>query len=125
MNLMHVFRISVKQVFFKKNIEMKNIFRAFFLVVITLSSCLKEDYDFNEISLENYNPAVAAPIVNTRLTLHDLIGETLEGDSSILSIDEDSLLWVTTSSRLFQMGVSDLFEIPDENISQSFINDTF
>ena len=65
---------------------MKNIFTAYFLVLISLSSCLKEDYDFNEISLENYNPAVAAPIVNTRLTLHDLLGETLKGDSSILSI---------------------------------------
>ena len=124
MTLMYAFRILVEH-FLKKIIEMKNIFIAFFLVVITLSSCLKEDYDFNEISLENYNPAVAAPIVNTRLTLHDLIGEKLEGDSSLLSIDEDSLLWVTTSSRLFQMGVSDLFEIPDENISQSFIMDPF
>lgn len=104
---------------------MKRIQFAVIAVSLLLTSCFKDDYNFDNISLENYNPAVAAPIVNTRLTLHDLVESTLNSDSSIISIDEDSLLWVTYSSRLFQMGMSDLFSISDQNINESFTMDEF
>lgn len=99
---------------------MKRVLFAVFAVTLLLTSCFKDDYNFDNLDLENYNPAVAAPIVNTRLTLHDLIEETISSDSSIISIDEDSLLWVTYSSKLFQMGMSDLFSIDDQVISESF-----
>ncbi len=104
---------------------MKRILFAVTAVTLLLTSCFKDDYNFDNLDLENYNPAVAAPIVNTRLTLHDLVEETINSDSSIISIDEDSLLWVTYSSRLFQMGMSDLFSISDQNINESFTMDEF
>ncbi len=104
---------------------MKNLIVLFSVISIIVSSCMKDDYDFKNISLDNYNPAIAAPLVNTRLTLHDLIEDQLNSDTSIISIDEDSLLWVTYSSKLFQMGVSDLFEISNQNISESFVMDEF
>tara|TARA_B110000211_G_C14091373_1_gene559339 strand:+ start:315 stop:2417 length:2103 start_codon:yes stop_codon:yes gene_type:complete len=104
---------------------MKKFTIALSSLVLIVSSCLKDDYKWDNISLENYNPAVAAPIVNTRLTLHDLVKDYLESDSSILSIDADSLLWVTYSSNLFRMGLSDMFSISDQNINQSFTMDPF
>ncbi len=104
---------------------MNRILIALLVVSISMLSCMKDDYDFSNVNLEEYNPAVAAPIVNTRLTLHDLIEDELSKDSSIISIDEDSLLWVTYSSRLFQMGISDLFSISDQNINQAFKMDEF
>lgn len=90
-----------------------------------MSSCMKEDYTWDNINIDNYNPAVAAPIVNTKLTLHDLVEDEINSDSSIISMDADSLLWVTYSSDLFRMGLSDLFTIPDQNINQSFTMETF
>ena len=57
--------------------------------------------------------------------LVDLVDDVLASDSSVLSIDEDSLLWVTYSSNLFRMGLSDLFSIDDQNINQSFTMDAF
>lgn len=104
---------------------MKKLLLAISAISVAVSSCTKDDYNFQNVSLDNYNPAVAAPIVDTRLTLHDLIEDELDSDSSIISIDEDSLLWVTYSSKLFQMGISDLFSISDQNINQSFTMDEF
>lgn len=104
---------------------MKKFTIALASISIIVASCMKEDYDWDNVSLKNYNPAVAAPIVNTRLTLHDLVEDYLDSDSSILSIDEDSLLWVTYSSSLFKMGLSDMFSISDQNINQSFTMDAF
>jgi len=90
------------------------------VLVLVVSSCMKDDYKWDNISLENYNPAVAAPIVKTRLTLHDLVKNYLESDSSVLSVDPDSLLWVTYSSNLFRMGLVDMFSISDQKITESF-----
>ena len=90
------------------------------VVVLAVSSCMKDDYKWDNVNLENYNPSVAAPIVKTRLTLHDLVKNYLESDSSVLSVDPDSLLWVTYSSNLFRMGLKDMFSISDQNITESF-----
>lgn len=104
---------------------MKNIYLAISCVMVVLTSCFKDDYDFNNVNLDDYNPSVAAPLVNTRLTLHDLIETTISSDSSIISIDEDSLLWVTYSANLFQLGIDELFTISDQNISESFTMEAF
>ena len=89
-------------------------------LVVVLFSCMKDDYNWDNVNLENYNPSVAAPIVKTRLTLHDLVKDYLDTDTSILSIDSDSLLWITYSSSLFRMGLVDMFSISDQNITESF-----
>lgn len=104
---------------------MKKLALSIASISLVMSSCMKEDYTWDNINIDNYNPAVAAPIVNTKLTLHDLVEDVLDGDSSVISIDSDSLLWVTYSSNLFRMGLSDLFSIGDQNISQSFTMETF
>lgn len=104
----------------KRTTRMKKLAIILLAVVAIVTSCMKEDYNWENINLENYNPAVAAPIVNTRLTLHDLIKDVLDDDSSVISMDEDSLLWITYSSDLFKMTLSDMFSIDDQNISQSF-----
>jgi hypothetical protein len=104
---------------------MKKLTIALSSLVLIVSSCMKEDYKWDNVSLKNYNPAVAAPIVNTRLTLHDLVKGYLDSDSSIISIDADSLLWITYSSDLFRMGLTDMFSISDQNINQSFTIDPF
>ena len=90
------------------------------VLILTIHSCMKDDYKWDNISLENYNPAVAAPIVKTRITLHDLVKNYLESDSSVLSVDPDSLLWVTYSSNLFKMELVDMFSISDQKITESF-----
>jgi len=104
---------------------MKKITIALVLVCVIVASCMKEDYTWDNVSLNNYNPTIAAPIVNTRLTLHDLVDDILANDSSVLSIDEDSLLWITYSSNLFKMGLSDMFSIENQNVNQSFTMDAF
>lgn len=104
---------------------MKKIALTLASVSLIISSCMKEDYTWDEINIDNYNPAVAAPIVNTTLTLHDLVEDVINSDSSVISIDADSLLWVTYSSDLFRMGLNDLISIPDQNITQAFTMETF
>jgi hypothetical protein len=85
--------------------------------LILLSSCFKDKYDFQNLDTKDFNPSVAAPLVNTDLVLGDLISSV---DTSLIAPDQDNLLHLTYSSNLFSYKVADLITIPSQSISQSF-----
>ena len=94
-------------------------------IFVILSACTREKYDFDELTLENYNPSIMAPIVNTEFKLHDLISSTLENEDGPISIDEDSLLWVRYNASLLRMKVGDFFTLPEQSVSESFSLEPF
>lgn len=86
-------------------------------LVIALSSCFKEEYNFQDISLQDYNPTLAAPIVNTTLVLEDVLQNV---DSGLISTDSSNLLQITYSDSLLSYSVLELVNIPDQTVSQEF-----
>ncbi|MFM7023112.1 MAG: hypothetical protein ACKOXB_09055 [Flavobacteriales bacterium] len=87
------------------------------LPAILLTSCFKDDYDFKNLDTKNFNPGVAAPLVNTDLVLGDLLKNI---DTGLIAPDQNNLLHLTYSSNLFSYKVADLIDIPSQSISQSF-----
>lgn len=104
---------------------MKKIFFAAFTVALTLVGCFKDDYDFNNVAVDNFNPEFATPLVNAKLSLFDLVQSTLENDSSVLTMNDDSLLFITYSSKLFQLGLNDFFSVENQSISERIQMDAF
>ena len=92
------------------------------LVVFSFSSCLKDKYDLQNLDTTNYNPTVAAPLVNTNLILGDMIEKV---DTTYIKPDNNNLLHLTYSSTLFSYSVADLVSVPAQNISQSFSLNNF
>ncbi len=87
------------------------------LPAIFLSSCFKDKYDFKNLDTKDFNPSVAAPLVNTNLILGDLIKSV---DTGLIKADQKHLLHLTYSTNLFSYKVADLIKIPSQSISQSF-----
>ncbi len=86
-------------------------------ILFSLSSCLKDKYDLQNLDTSGYHPGVAAPLINTNLVLGELIKKV---DTTYISADNNNLLHLTYASALFSYNVGDLITIPAQNISQSF-----
>lgn len=97
----------------------------YLFLVLLIFSCTREKYNFEDISFDDYNPSVFAPIVSTEFKLHDLISSTLENEDSPVSIDEDSLLWIRYSDNLLRMQLNDFFTLPEQSVSESFSLEPF
>ena len=86
-------------------------------ILFSMSSCLKDKYDLQNLDTSGYHPGVAAPLINTNLVLGELIKKV---DTTYISPDNNNLLHLTYASTLFSYNVADLITIPAQNISQSF-----
>ncbi|MFZ9847976.1 MAG: hypothetical protein ACO3EE_07480 [Flavobacteriales bacterium] len=91
-------------------------------ILFSLSSCLKDKYDLQNLDSSGYHPGVAAPLINTNLVLGELIKKV---DTTYISADNNNLLRLTYASNLFSYNVADLISIPTQNISQSFSLNNF
>lgn len=90
--------------------------------LVTLSSCLKDEYNFEEIKADNYNPTIAAPLLAASVNL----GQVMENiDTTQIRADENNLLRITYSDTLLSYNVAELVEIPTQSISESFTLDAF
>jgi hypothetical protein len=86
-------------------------------ILFSMSSCLKDKYDLQNLDTSGYHPGLAAPLINTNLVLGELIKKV---DTTYISSDNNNLLHLTYASTLFSYNVADLITIPAQNISQSF-----
>ncbi len=94
-------------------------FLLFFFVGITLQSCIKkEDFDFNNITLSNWSPNGAAPLIHSRLTLKDILKS-----NQMFQEDANHFLTLVYRSTVFSKRADELISVPDQNfnIDTSFI----
>jgi len=86
----------------------------FILNILLLNSCLKEgDFELDKLAKNQYDPSIAAPLVNSKLTLKDILKDT----SGIIQVNIDnSLKLVYTSNNLVSLMAKDIFKIPNQSI---------
>ena len=88
-----------------------------FATLITLTSCFKDEYNFNDVSMDNYNPSFAAPLLEATVNL----GQVMENvDTTQIKADANNLLKITYSDTLMSYNVAELISIPTQSISESF-----
>jgi hypothetical protein len=106
------------QFFFKpqwfKN-KLKYIFILCISIVFSISSCVKEgDFEFDKLAENQFDPTIAAPFVNSRLMLKDILKDT----SGIIQTDilDNSLKIVYNLDNMVSIMAKDLFVIPNQSI---------
>lgn len=88
-----------------------------FAGLLTLASCFKDEYNFNDINTDAYSPSFALPLIDATVNL----GEIMENvDTTQIKADENNLLRITYSDTLMSYDVAELVEIPTQNITEAF-----
>lgn len=83
---------------------------------LILSSCLKDDYNLKDTSLQ-YSPEIATPLLKTSVVASDFLSTV---DSNLLSENGDKLLEFVYTDLLHSLSISEIIEIPNENINFTF-----
>lgn len=83
-----------------------------------LAGCFPED-DLNELEIKAPSPSIALPLLNTNLTVSDII--TIDEEDGLLTENEDHTYSVLYRSQVASEPASAILpEIPDQNSSQDF-----
>lgn len=82
-----------------------------FLILISLTSCIEKELDFENIKTQKWNSVWALPLINSNLTLDDLLNDT----TGIIHENEDGLITlVYESEELISYIAEEIVEIPDQ-----------
>lgn len=106
------------QIFFKPRWFKNKLLYILFLcisIVFIISSCVKEgDFEFDKLADNQFDPTIAAPFVNSRLMLKDILKDT----SGIIQTDilDNSLKIVYNLDNMVSIMAKDLFVIPNQSI---------
>lgn len=93
------------------------IISVFFLT----TSCVKDEYKFENIKPTEWNPNLASPLLSTELTLWNLMSDL---DSNLISVDDNNFITLRYQQVLFSEIASNVLIIPDQvfNFNTSFNN---
>lgn len=117
--------------FMKKHIYINTLYEiisfkllvSIIVLLIIVQSCVKDgDFDFKKMAQNQLSPTIAAPFVNSKLSLKDIIKDT----SGIIHVNFDqSLKLVYSTNNLYSIMAKDLFVIPDQSIKTDTANFNF
>lgn len=90
---------------------MKKILSVAVVATLAIAGCVKQkDVDFKNLSIDNWQPDWALPILNSNLTLKNVVKT-----GTVVSENEEGLYSLHYSSDLFSAKASDYIIIPNQN----------
>ncbi|HRG57930.1 MAG TPA: hypothetical protein PK323_03180 [Bacteroidia bacterium] len=100
--------------------KLRNIFiyTITFLLVGVFSACLKGNFKFKKIADSFWEPDVAVPLVNSSMTLSNIL--KLSAANNNFSIASDNFVTLVYRGNLFSLRADEAFKIPDQPINTSF-----
>lgn len=100
---------------------MKNLFKtisASLLVGSLLFACTEDYFDFDKMTYEEWRPEFAVPLINTSLTLEDII---IKSDSGgLINTNADGILEVIYESSVLNTLGNRAYEVPAQNFTDTF-----
>lgn len=84
------------------------------LLTFTISSCIKDNFEFDKLAQTEWNPNLAAPLVYSSLSIQDIL--TKNDKSGVISVDSNHFCSIIYEGNLFSIVASDLVKIPDQSI---------
>lgn len=82
---------------------------------VFFQSCIKEEYDFSKVSVRNWDPNMAIPLVNSNLTINDiLINADKQG---AISVGSDGFCTLIYRGNLFSDEAGRFLNIPNQDLS--------
>jgi hypothetical protein len=85
---------------------------AIIFVVLTISSCIKDNFELDKLTKVEWNPNIAVPLVYSTLTIQDIL--TKNDKSGLIHVDSNHFCTLVYQGNLFSTIASDLVKIPDQ-----------
>jgi len=90
---------------------------SFVIGLLLLSSCIKDEYYLQNMKTPGWEPNFAAPLINSRLTMWDILNDYDSTD--IIVEDETNFLYLVYQGRVYSQSAEDLIEIANQNMNTS------
>ena len=81
-----------------------------------VSSCLKDEYDIDNISVV-LSPEIAVPLINTSVKASDILSLV---DSTMLKEHSNNLLEFLYSDTIYSLALDEVIDIPDKSVNYDF-----
>ncbi|MEY4595577.1 MAG: hypothetical protein RIQ47_1987 [Bacteroidota bacterium] len=95
-----------------------NVKKKIFLIVglaAFLTACVKEDdLNFDNLSLSEWTPDIAAPLVNSSFSFEDITGWDVADE---LEVDASGRITIISQSSLYDRQATDFFTIQDQSVT--------
>lgn len=88
------------------------------ICISLLGSCLKGNFKFKKIAGSFWEPDVAVPLVNSSMTLNNIL--KLSSVNNNFSIAADNFVTLVYRGNLFSLRADEAFIIPDQPLSSNF-----
>ncbi|MCX8079849.1 MAG: hypothetical protein N3F09_01285 [Bacteroidia bacterium] len=98
----------------------KNIAFACTAIILTIISCKKDRLNFDKFSTSNINPEYGAPLVNSELTIREIL-QKADKDNNIV-VDNTGFCTLVYRGLLFTSNAKDFIKIPNQTISPSIFD---
>jgi len=90
---------------------------AFCFISIFMSSCVKEEFDMDTVTATNWNPNAAAPLINSSLTLWDIMNDYDSTD--LLVVDSSHFVYLVYEDTVYSQSAEDLITIGNQSLNYS------
>ena len=84
-----------------------------FLAASLFQACVKEEYDFSKIGIKEWSPKFGVPIVNSTLTINDILINAYKGNN--LSVDNTGFITLVYRGNLFSQRAKEFIKIKDQS----------
>lgn len=84
---------------------------SFFLVLFSFQSCMKEKFDWDKISTDNWEPTFALALVNASLGVEDILAAA---DSSIITVNDENILTLVYKGETFTINAENIIPLPQQ-----------
>ena len=88
----------------------------FMLGTVIFSSCLKDEYEFDELSV-TLSPKIAVPLITATIQARDILSLV---DSNMLRENSDNLFEFIFNDTIYSVGLEGFIDIPDAVVNYDF-----
>lgn len=99
--------------------KFKSLFAAGFLVFVSmfLASCVKEEFDMDTVTATNWNPNVAAPLINSSLSLWDVMNDYDSTD--LLVVDSNQFVYLVYEDTVYSESAENMIPVANQTMNYS------
>ncbi len=84
---------------------------ALLLLIATFNSCVKDNFELKKLAQTEWNPNIAVPLINSSLSIEDLLAQDKSG---LIHVDSDKFCTLVYQGNLLSTVASDLIKFPDQ-----------
>lgn len=87
------------------------------LASLFMASCVKEEFDMDTVTATNWNPNAAAPLINSSLSLWDIMNDYDSTD--LLVVDSNQFVYLVYEDTVYSESAEELIPVADQSMNYS------